>query len=78
MTVKVKMDKIDKVYTVIHNYTYMQAHEITEFSVLSIPCITFMYNTSVVDSTTPPYLNRSSMILIRFFLQAMCRGVKPF
>jgi len=34
--------------------------------------------TSVVASTDAPYFSRSSTIFIRFFLQAMCNGVKPF
>jgi len=34
--------------------------------------------TSVVASIAAPYFSRSSTTLIRFFLQAMCSGVKPF
>ena len=33
---------------------------------------------SVVASIDAPYLSSSSTTLMRFFLQAMCSGVKPF
>lgn len=34
--------------------------------------------TSVIAWIEAPYFTRSSMTLMRFFLQAMCSGVKPF
>lgn len=35
-------------------------------------------STSVIAWIEAPYFTRSSMTLMRFFLQAMCSGVKPF
>ena len=35
-------------------------------------------STSVTAWMEAPYFTSSSMTLMRFFLQAMCRGVKPF
>jgi len=36
------------------------------------------FSTSVIAWIEAPYFTRSSMTLMRFFLQAMCSGVKPF
>lgn len=36
------------------------------------------FATSVIAWIEAPYFTRSSMTLMRFFLQAMCSGVKPF
>lgn len=37
-----------------------------------------MLSTSVIAWIEAPYFTSSSMTLMRFFLQAMCSGVKPF
>ena len=36
------------------------------------------FSTSVIAWIEAPYFTSSSMTLMRFFLQAMCSGVKPF
>lgn len=42
------------------------------------PWDTKHFSTSVIAWIEAPYFTRSSMTLMRFFLQAMCSGVKPF
>lgn len=36
------------------------------------------FSTSVIAWIEAPYFTSSSITLMRFFLQAMCSGVKPF